>query len=392
MDEKGFTTRAVRGDPEDLRGARPVAPPIHPAATFAFDDPQVLADTIREGKDAGYVYTRWHNPTRDALERLVADLERGERAVTFSSGMAAIVTTLSALAAAGDHVVSTPTVYGGTFGAMSRVLPRWGIDVTFADSHRTDDMLAAVRPETKLVYTETIGNPTLPVPDLPALGEACRERDLPLVVDNTFASPALCNPLAMGAAVVVHSTTKYIGGHSDLTGGIAVGDREILHEVRELSIELGGVANAWESWLALRGLHTLALRVERHVENARALAELLEDHPRVARCWYPGLASHPDHEVAARVLRGPGGMVSFELAGGLEAGRRFQEALEVALVGPSLGSTQTLVVHPPTVTHTQMTKEQREAAGITDGFVRLSTGIEDTEDLLEDFRRALEKA
>ena len=388
----GFTTRAIGGRDSDLGGARPVAPPIYPAATFSFDDPEELADLIRRGKDAGYVYTRWHNPTRDALERLLAGLEGGERAVSFSSGMAAITTTLASMVRAGDHVVTSPSLYGGTFSTMSKLLPRWGIEITFADSHRAEDLLAALRPETKLVYTETIGNPLLPVTDLEALGAACRERGVALVVDNTFASPYLCTPLALGAAVVVHSTTKYVGGHSDLTGGISIGDRETLHEVRELSIDLGGVANAWESWLALRGIETLALRMERHVTNGRALAELLEGHPKVGTCWYPGLASHPDHEVAERILRAPGGMLSFELEGGLEAGRRFQAALEVALVGPSLGSTRTLVVHPPTVTHTQMNQEQREAAGISDGFVRVSTGIEDTEDLIEDFTRALEKA
>jgi len=392
MDERGFTTRALGRRHEDLGDAAPVAPPIHPAATFAFEDAEVLADLIRRGKDVGYVYTRWHNPTRDALERLVADLESGERAVSFSSGMAAIVTTLSALAGAGDHVVSSPALYGGSFSTMSKLLPRWGVEVTFAGSHRAPDMLEAIRPETRLVYTETIGNPLLPVPDLEALGAACRERGVPLVVDNTFASPYLCRPLETGAAIVVHSTTKYIGGHSDLTGGIAVGDGDLLHEVRETSVDIGGTANAWESWLAMRGLETLALRMDRHVENARALASLLENHPAVERVWYPGLASHPDHDVAERILEAPGGMISFELAGGLESGRRFQESLEVALVGPSLGSTKTLVVHPPTVTHTQMTREQREAAGITDGFVRVSTGIEDVEDILEDFRRALEKA
>jgi methionine-gamma-lyase len=388
----GFTTRAMGGRDRDLGGARPVAPPIHPAATFAFDDPEELADLIRRGKDAGYIYTRWHNPTRDALERVLAELEGGERAVSFSSGMAAITTTLASLVRAGDHVVTSPSLYGGTFSTMSSLLPRWGIEVTFADSHRPEDLVDALRPETKLVYTETIGNPLLPVTDLEALGAACRERGVALVVDNTFASPYLCAPLGLGATVVVHSTTKYVGGHSDLTGGIAIGDRDTLHEVRELSIDLGGVANAWESWLALRGIETLALRMERHVANGRALAEVLEGHPKVGRCWYPGLDSHPDHEVAERILRAPGGMLSFELEGGLEAGRRFQAALEVALVGPSLGSTRTLVVHPPTVTHTQMSPEQRAAAGISDGFVRVSTGIEDTEDLIEDFTRALEKA
>lgn len=388
----GFTTRALGGRRDDLGDAVPVAPPIHPTATYAFEDPEVLADLIRRGKDAGFVYTRWHNPTRDMLERVLASLERGDRAVSFSSGMAAIVTAFAALVGTGDHVVTSPALYGGSFSTLSKLLPRWGVEVTFADSHRAEDMAAAIRRDTKLVYTETIGNPLVPVPDLEALGATCRERGVPLVVDNTFASPYLCRPLEMGAAIVVHSTTKYIGGHSDLTGGIAVGDEELLHEVREMSVDLGGVANAWESWLALRGVETLALRMDRHVENARALAAMLEEHPAVAKVWYPGLSSHPDHEVAARVLDAPGGMLSFELAGGLEAGHRFQQALELALVGPSLGGTKTLVVHPPTVTHTQMTKAQREAAGISDGFVRVSPGIEDTEDILEDFRRALEKA
>ncbi len=275
---------------------------------------------------------------------------------------------------------------------MTKVLPRWGVEVTVAESHRAEDMVAALRPGTRVAYAETIGNPKMSVPDLEALGAACRERGVALVVDNTFASPYLCNPLALGATVVVHSTTKYIGGHSDLTGGIAVGEHDVLGEVREMSIDLGGTAGPVEAWLALRGVQTLALRMERHVANARALAEALEGHAKVARVWYPGLPSHPDHAVAERILRGTSGMLSFELAGGLEAGRRFQESLEVAAVGASLGGTHTLVVHPASVTHTQMSREEREEAGITDGFVRVSTGIEDTEDLLDDFRRALEKA
>jgi methionine-gamma-lyase len=267
------------------------------------------------------------------------------------------------------------------------------VEVTFADSHRAEDMLSAIRPETKVAYTETIGNPRMPVPDLEALGRGCRERGVKLVVDNTFASPYLCNPLSLGAAAVVHSTTKYMGGHSDLTGGIAVADRETMRDVREMSIDLGGVAGPFDAWLALRGLQTLALRMERHSSNAAALAEVLEGHEKVSGVWYPGLRSHPDHQVAARILlRGSSGMLAFELAGGLDSGRRFQEALEVALVGPSLGSTHTLVVHPPTVTHTQMTSEEREAQGITDGLVRVSVGIEDSEDLLDDFVRGLEKA
>jgi methionine-gamma-lyase len=391
MDERGFTTRAVGAGLGDLRGAIPLSVPIFQTATYSFDDPEHLADLIREGKDAGYVYTRWHNPTRDALERVVSDLERGERAVSFSSGMAAITTVLGALARSGDHVVSTPSLYGGSFGVFSKVLPRWGVEVTMAVSHRVEDMVAAIRPETRVAYTETIGNPLLPVPDLEALAAACRERGVMLVVDNTFASPYLCTPLTIGADVVVHSTTKYLGGHSDFIGGIAVGRHDLLHEVRELSVDLGGTGNPFEAWLCLRGIQTLALRMDRCVANARALAERLQEHPAVARAWYPGLDSHPDREVAERVLGAPGGMVTFELAGGLEAGVRFQAALEVARVGASLGGVHTLVVHPPSVTHTQYSKEEREAVGITDGMVRVSAGIEEPEDLLEDFERALEK-
>jgi len=376
----------------DLGEARPVSPPIYQTATYAFDDPEVLAETIRRGKDAGFVYTRWHNPTRAALEAVVADLEGGERAVSFSSGMAAITTVLAALAKAGDHVVSTPRLYGGTFSTMTRILPRWGIETTLADSHGVADLIAAFRPDTVACYVETIGNPTVPVTDLEALGPACRERGIRLVVDNTFASPYLCNPLGFGADIVVHSATKYIGGHYDLTGGVAVGDHDAIGEVRELSIDLGGVGNPFEAWLALRGLQTLALRMERHCATAIALAGMLEAHPKVARVWYPGLTSHPDHEVAGRVLRGFSGMMAFELEGGIDAGRRFQESVELAKVGASLGGTRTIVTHAASVTHTQLSREQRQAVGITDGLVRTSVGIEDPDDVLEDFERALEKA
>lgn len=391
MAERGFTTRAMRGE-VDLGGARPVSVPIHQTATYSFEDPEELAELIRKGKDAGFVYSRWHNPTRDALERVVADLERGERAVSFSSGMAAITTTLAALTRTGDHVVSSPGLYGGTFSVMSKLLPRWGIDVTIARSHRAEDLLAEIRPGTVLCYAETIGNPNVPVTDIEALAAGCLERGVRLVVDNTFASPYLCTPLTLGADVVVHSTTKYIGGHHDLTGGIAVGGHNTLGEVREMSIDLGGIAGPLDAWLALRGLQTLALRMEAHCRNAQALAEMLEGHDKVARVWYPGLPSHPDHEVAKRILRGSSGVLAFELAGGFEAGQRFQESLEVALVAPSLGGVHTLVVHAASVTHTQLSREEREAAGITDGLVRVSVGIEDADDLLDDFARALEKA
>jgi cystathionine beta-lyase/cystathionine gamma-synthase len=391
MAEHGFTTRAMRTEVE-LGEARPASVPIYQTSTYTFDDPEVLAELIRRGKDAGFVYSRWHNPTRAALEQIIADLEGGARAVSFASGMAAISTALGSLLQAGDHVVSSPDLYGGSFSLITKILPRWGIESTLAPSHRVEDLVTAFRPETKVCYTETIGNPTLSVTDLQALGKECRERGVRVVVDNTFASPYLCNPIGYGADIVVHSATKYIGGHSDLTGGIAVGDHELLHEVRELSIDLGGVAGVLDAWLALRGVQTLALRMERICSTSRVLAEMLEGHENVTRVWYPGLRSHPDHEVASRILRGFSGMVSFELAGGMEAGRNFQEALELAGVGPSLGGVRTLVVHAASVTHTQLTGEERIARGMADGLVRVSVGIEDPEDLLDDFERALGKA
>lgn len=388
---RGFTTRALRNE-VDLGDARPLSTPIYQTATYGFEDPEVLAETIRRGKDAGFVYTRWHNPTRAALEEVVADLEGGERAVSFASGMAAITTVLASLLRSGDHVASTPRLYGGTFSLMTGILPRWGIEATLAPSHRAEDLLAAIRPGTVACYVETIGNPTTPVTDLAELGAGCRERGVRLVVDNTFASPYLCNPIALGADVVVHSATKYIGGHYDLTGGIAVGSDDLIRGVRDMSTDLGGVSNAFESWLALRGLQTLELRMERHCATAARLANLLEGHDKVARVWYPGLRSHPDHDVARRVLRGFSGMLAFELASGLEAGQRFQSAVEVAAVGASLGGTRTVVTHAASVTHTQLSRAEREAVGITDGLVRVSVGIEDPEDILEDFERALEKA
>ncbi len=388
---EGFTTRALRPR-VDVGEAQPASVPIYQTATYGFEDPEVLADIIRRGKDAGFVYTRWHNPTRDALEQMVAGMEGGERAVSFASGMAAITTTMASLAKERDHVVSTPRLYGGTYSLMTKILPRWGIRTTLAPSHRAEDLIETFRPETVACYVETIGNPTTPVSDLQALGRECGERGIKLVVDNTFASPYLCNPLALGADVVAHSSTKYLGGHMDLTGGIAAGSADLMHEIRELSIDLGGVGNPFESWLTMRGLQTLALRMDRHCASAMAVAKMLEEHPKVSGVWYPGLPSHPDHDVAGRVLRGWSGMLAFDLAGGLDAGRRFQETVEIALVGASLGGVRTIVTHAASVTHTQLSREEREAVGISDGLVRVSVGIEDLDDLLEDFERALEKA
>ena len=389
-DDLGFTTRALQGrvDPGE---ADPLSVPIFETSTFAFPDAGRLAKTIEQGKDAGFVYSRWHNPTRAALEDVLADLEGAEKAVSFSSGMAAISTVLATLLRADDHAVFSPDLYGGTFSLARRLLPRWGIDVTIADSYRAGDVLGALREETVLCYVETIGNPRVSVPDLEAIASGCRERGVRLVVDNTFASPYLCTPLSLGADLVLHSTTKYVGGHHDLTGGVAAGDAATMDAVREFAIDLGGVPSPFDAWLALRGVATLSLRIERHCANALALAEMLEVHPKVAQVWYPGLRSHPDHEVAARILRGSGGMLAFELAGGLDAGKRLVESVRVARMAASLGGVHTLVIHPATVTHTQLGAQERRASGITDGLVRVSAGIEDAADIVADFERALER-
>lgn len=389
MEERGFTTRSLRAA-ADARGAEPLSVPIYQTATFAFDDAEVLAEWIRQGKDAGHVYTRWNNPTREALERALADLERGDGAVSFSSGMAAITTTLAALVQSGDHVVSSPDLYGGAFSTMTKLLPRWGVDVTLARSHRSEDMLAEIRPGTVLCYTESIGNPRVSVPDLSALADGCRERGVTTVVDNTFASPYLCRPAELGADVVIESSTKYLGGHHDLVGGLACGTAGLMREVREVSIDLGGTPSPFDAWLTMRGIATLAIRLGRICASALRLAEMLESHPSVARVWYPGLPTHPDHDLARRLLpRGASGMMAVELAGGLEAGRRFCETVRVARMAASLGGVHTLVIHPATVTHTQLGRSEREAIGVTDGLLRISVGIEDVEDLLEDFAGAL---
>ncbi len=391
MSELGPTTRALQAS-TDTRGAEPLSVPIYQSATFSFSDAAELARLIEKGKDAGFVYTRWHNPTREALEGVLATLEGAQAAVSFASGMAAISTTLLASCSSGDHLVSSPDLYGGTASLMRNLLPRSGVDVTLASSCRTPDLVECFADKTTVCYVETIGNPTCSVADLEALGKACRAKNVSLIVDNTFASPVLCNPLAFGASVVVHSTTKYIGGHHDLTGGVAVGDSDTIRVARELSIDLGGIASPFESWLALRGLATLDLRVARQCSSAAAIAALLEEHPAVSRVWYPGLPSHPDHEVAQRVLRGFGGMLAFELRKGLEAGRRFVEGVRIARMAASLGGVHTLVIQPAAVTHTQLSSDERAAIGITDGLIRVSMGIEDTKDLLADFEHALRAA
>jgi methionine-gamma-lyase len=322
----------------------------------------------------------------------MADLEDTEAAFSFASGMAAIHTVVTALAGSGDRIVSSRRLYGGSYSLFRKVLPRYGIDVSFVDPRDPAEVAEALD-GASLFYCETIANPNVAVADLESLGAACRDAGVPSVVDNTFASPYLCTPSRYGFDFVLHSATKYVGGHSDLIGGVVCCSSRDVARLRDTVIETGATMAPLEAWLCLRGLATLEIRMDRHCANALALASFLEQHPKVERVHYPGLSSHPDHDLALRQLpRGSGGMLAFEVEGGVEGGQRFCDALELAWIAASLGGTQTLVGHPASTTHRQLDAGARRAAGITDGLIRVSVGIEDAQDIAEDFARALEKA
>jgi methionine-gamma-lyase len=383
----GFSTRAIKAAsrvPEAPQA--PVNVPIYATSTFEVGDAAELAELLEFAR-AGHSYTRYSNPTHDALERALAELEGGEAALVTASGMAAIHAVILSVLRAGDEVVIPSAVYGGTVGIARTVLERSGIRHRTVDT--TDSAAVAAALEAggaKLLWLETISNPTTAMADVSALAELAHARGVLVGVDNTFASPALANPLALGADVVVHSTTKYVGGHSDLMGGAVIGPADRVAAARHVMINAGGNASPWEAFLALRGLKTLALRMERHSSNALAVARALDGAPGVAVVRYPGLPSHPQHELACRVLRGgmAGGMVALELAGGRDHGERFLARVRVAVHATSLGSAETLVSHPASSSHRQLSDADLAGAGLTPGMVRVSIGLEDAEDLVAD--------
>jgi cystathionine beta-lyase/cystathionine gamma-synthase len=390
-DEKGFQTRAIHRAVLPPVDQRTPSVPIFQTSTFRFDDADAYAETIAFRRP-GFTYTRGYgNPTLDAFEALVADLEETEAAMSFGSGMAAIHTLWSSHTAVGSRIVASRELYGGTYGLASRVFPRFGVTVDLVDV-RDLEAVAAALPGAALFHVETIANPTMSVADLEALGALCRDASVPAAIDNTFASPYLCTPSRFGFDYSVHSTTKYIGGHHDHTGGVIATDAVARDALRDAVIETGATMAPFEAWLAMRGAMTLGLRMDRHSATALALASFLEGHSNVERVHYPGLASHRDHDVAAKILpRGCGGMLAVEVVGGVEGGKAFCDALELAWVATSLGGTHTLVGHAASTTHRQYAPEARHAAGIADGLVRVSVGLEDPEDLIDDVGRALEK-
>jgi cystathionine gamma-lyase len=379
-----FATRVIHAGqaPDPSTGA--IMPPIYATSTFVQDSP---------GVHKGLDYGRSHNPTRWALERCVADLEGGAQAFAFASGLAAISTVLELLDA-GSHIVAGDDMYGGTYRLFERVRRRSaGLQFTYADLTNPENLLAALRPETKMVWVETPTNPMLKLADLAAIGKICRERGIIAVADNTFASPRVQRPLEHGFDIVVHSLTKYLNGHSDVIGGIAiVGAEPRQAEWREqlafLQNSVGAIAGPFDSFLALRGVKTLAIRMDRHCQSALELAQWLERHPQVSKVYYPGLETHPQHALARRQMDGFGGIISVELKTDLPGSRRFLERCEVFALAESLGGVESLIEHPAIMTHATIPAAQRAALGISDSLIRLSVGIEDVEDLRQDLSNA----
>lgn len=380
MPDWGFTTRAIHvaQEPEPTTGA--VITPIFQTSTYAQED---------IGVHKGFEYSRTDNPTRAVTEQVVASLEGGKYGLGFASGMAAESTIMHMLKA-GDHVIAGDDLYGGTGRLFSRVFEKFGLDFTYVDPSDPKLVAAAMRPETRMVWVESPTNPLLRIIDLAAVSEIAHRRDAIVVVDNTFASPLFQQPLSFGADIVIHSATKYLGGHSDLVMGMAVTSNDDLHALLKFhQNSAGGIPGPFDSWLLLRGLKTLELRMRQHERNAMAVACFLENRSEVARVLYPGLRSHPQHELAARQMSGYGGIVTVDLVGGEQAARRFLRGTKLFQTAESLGGVESLADHPAIMTHASVSAEKRDALGISGGLVRLSVGIENAADLLTDLEEAL---
>lgn len=390
---QGFATRAIHlgHDPRDHEGA--LIPPLHLTSTFAFETAEAGGEMFA-GARAGHVYSRISNPTLDLLERRVASLEGAEAGLALASGMGAITSVLWTLLAPGDEVIVDRTLYGCTFAFMHHGLRRFGITVTHVDMTEPETLRAAMSERTRIVYFETPANPNMRLVDIAAVAAIAHEGGAQVVVDNTYATPYLTRPIALGADLVVHSATKYLGGHGDLVAGVVVGRAETVAEIRLVGMKdmTGAVMAPFNAMLVMRGLKTLALRMERHCDSAQAVAAWLEGHPEVASVQYPGLESFAQHALAARQMARPGAMIAFELNGGLEAGRRMMNGLKMIARAVSLGDAETLIQHPATMTHSTYSPEERAAHGIGDGLIRLSVGLEDAADILDDLDGALRHA
>jgi cystathionine gamma-synthase len=381
----------VHSGERDRRLSDAITVPIYQTSTYTFDDSaQVRA--FQEGRATRDEYGRYGNPTWRAVESKLAELESGDDAVLFASGMCAATTLFLAMLPQGSHLVVTSDCYRRTRQFIRQYLTKLGVETTVIEPADTQKLADALRPETKLFFTESPTNPYLRVIDVAEAARVCHARGVRVVIDSTFASPVNHRALADGADVVIHSATKYLGGHNDLLAGAAVGPADEIKVLRDAVGVLGGVLDAHAAWLLLRGLKTLGLRMARHNENGSRVAAWLEAHPKVRRVWYPGLTSHPDHRVAARTMRGFGGVVTFELDADFDATQRFLDAVRIPYIGPSLGGVESLIEMPATMSYWDLSRDERYALGITDSLVRLSLGIEDTDDLIADLEQAIAAA
>ncbi len=393
MDKKNFKfeTVAVHAGqhPDPVTGA--LNTPIYQTSTFAFKNVEEGMNRFL-GREKGYIYTRLGNPTTTALEEKMAALEGGEDAAVAASGMGIISAVMFAILKTGDHLISTDSIYGCTHAFFEERLGALGIETTFVDTAYPENIKKAIKKNTKAIFVETPANPTLKLVDLEELGKIGKKHGIITVVDNTFCSPYLQRPLEWGIDVVIHSATKYVGGHGDLIAGIAVGPGDLMEKVKMESIkDIGACISPFNSWLMLRGLKTLPIRMERHCENAIKIAKFLESHPIVDRVYYPFLKSHPQYEIAKKQMKLGGAMISFELKGGFDAGVMLMNSVELMILAVSLGDTETLIQHPASMTHSPIPEEERVKAGITNSMVRISVGLEHPDDLIEDLKNSFEK-
>jgi len=387
---QGFATRAIHlgHNPMDHEGA--LTPPLHLTSTFAFETAEQGGE-IFAGERPGHIYSRISNPTLDLLEQRIASLEGAEAGLALSSGMGAITSVLWTLLSPGDEVIVDKTLYGCTFAFMNHGLRKFGITITHVDLTEPENLRVAMTDKTRVVYFETPANPNMRLVDIETIAAIAHERDAQVVVDNTYATPYLTRPITLGADLVLHSATKYLGGHGDLVAGVVVGRAEMITEIRLVGMKdmTGAVMAPFNAMLILRGIKTLALRMDRHCASAMTVARWLEGHPDVAKVYYPGLQSFEQHGLANKQMAKPGAMIAFELKGGLEAGRLMMNRLQMIARAVSLGDAETLIQHPASMTHSTYTPEERAEHGISDGLIRLSVGLEEIEDILADLEHAL---
>lgn len=384
----GFNSKAVHaGKNEDCKHS--AVSPIYQTSTFSFESADHGAKCFA-GEDPGYIYTRIGNPTIGELEEAVAQLENGYGGIAVSSGMAAVNTVYLAYLGQGKHMVAHNSLYGPSRAIMESLYPRFGVTSSFVDATNPQNVADAIRPETSLIYLETPANPTIGITDIEAIVKIAHAHHIPVCVDNTFCSPYLQKPLDLGADIVLHSMTKFINGHADIVAGMIVTKtKEHYQKIRPVMVNMGCNMDPHQAWLTRRGLKTLGIRIDRAQENAVKVAEFLEKHPKVEWVLYPGLESHPQYELGKKQMNGPGAMMSFELKGGFEAGKRMMDHVQLALLAVSLGGIETLIQHPASMTHSKLSKEDKDAAGITEGLVRLAVGIEESADIIADLEQAL---